>query len=214
MKLWLSRKRDLEPENLLEQLGSDNFLRLAFPVSLTEDVDSVLKIMPVAIHLPTLYDKVIFYLNNQEVHLPSRVYNAETRNGLLDTLSEKQKTIYACIHSRNHDGYVRENSLKYLIENQTDWSVPYILQLLGEYVVEITQIIENDVKKIDKDRVSHFALINPKFICLIRHRVISYWDCYYRGEYPVFSEYPAYKVMDSLGLWDDRDGKKLLRVRT
>jgi len=52
--------------------------------------------------------------------------------------------------------------------------------LIGEYVVEILQLIEQNLPDLDRLTFRQFAEENPQFLATTRRRVASYWDCYYR----------------------------------
>ncbi len=51
---------------------------------------------------------------------------------------------------------------------------------LGQYVIEILQLLEARVQHLDKSVYRNFLLTNPEFLALTAQRVISYWDCFYR----------------------------------
>jgi len=95
-----------------------------------------------------------------------------------------------------------------LLHGKTDYFVvAFIFQLLGEYVIEILEIID---KLIDEKNIGLYARFideNPKLWQKTESRVISYWDAYYRRpQYPEYlppkyasrKEYIGQKIVDRL----------------
>jgi hypothetical protein len=80
------------------------------------------------------------------------------------------------------------------------WVAPYLVQLLGEYVVEITRAIVES-QGVAKRHFAAFAGENPAFVALTRTRVISYWNAYQRrhGERcRRLAEWPELRFVDGL----------------
>ncbi len=145
-------------------------------------------------------------VNNEVIQIPERHHLQKIQNvHIFDRLSakdaglsDKQRAIIDCFYSRHCDGYVRENHCKKIIQYSLnhEWVVPYILRLTGEYVVEILDIIASNLDKINNPLFNTFIKNNKEFYELIRQRVQSYWNCYYRTAYPKKNEYPGFKIMD------------------
>lgn len=87
-----------------------------------------------------------------------------------------------------------------------DWCAPFVVQLLGEYVVEICI----DVEELLADGATtypnvarglqHFAESSPAFMALTRARATSYWSEYYRADFPHINTYPAIRALDQIRL--------------
>ena len=58
--------------------------------------------------------------------------------------------------------------------------MPYVMQLIGEYIYNILDEIDREFDLIDADVLKQFVDENPRFMAQTKQRVISYWDCYYR----------------------------------
>ena len=116
----------------------------------------------------------------------------------------------ACIFTRHHDGFVRQKYLERLLLRKELWIPPFVLQLVGEYVIEIIHRIARHIDVLRSDSYSQFVAENPDFIALTKRRIISYWDCYYRLTYPRFRDYVGFQVIDSLNLWRVQDAGRLL----
>jgi hypothetical protein len=83
------------------------------------------------------------------------------------------------------------------------WVVPFVVQLIGEYVAEILGDIREGLVDLDvrgseqRRRFGRFVAENPSFFDLIRQRVASYWNCYYQSTYRR-SDYPGFLLVSSL----------------
>ena len=83
--------------------------------------------------------------------------------------------------------------------------VPFVLQLLGEYVVEILRLLHTNVAVLRGEDYARFAAQNPRFVERTKSRIVRYWDCYNRREYPRLVEYPGFLVAEALDWWKPRD---------
>lgn len=88
--------------------------------------------------------------------------------------------------SRHHDGYVRERCIRQVLKVNEKFVLPFIIQLLGEYVIEIIECIYNERESIDKSSLTRFIKENPVHFHRIHQRVYSYWDCFYRAACPKY----------------------------
>jgi hypothetical protein len=67
---------------------------------------------------------------------------------------------------------------------------------VGEYVVEILRVIQENLTYLEKSIYADFVRANPDFLNLTEQRVASYWDCYYRS---IKKEaYPGFLILDFL----------------
>jgi hypothetical protein len=191
-------------------------------VSITDEVDSVLAIVPsdnLELHqygwkagIPgyiTEYNIGSIKINGEELHIPERIYFPDIESKYFDGLGIIQKIFISCLYTRHYDGHVREKYLNFLFKEEQEWISPFVLKLLAEYVIEIMYKIEANISYLDKNVYTHFALENPWFVSNCRRKIISYWHYYYT---PIpFNSYPSYKVFQSLGLWTGHQGRRLLR---
>lgn len=81
--------------------------------------------------------------------------------------------------------------------------VPFVVQLTGEYVLEILGTIGMGVPGLaapgsaDRRLYGEFIERNPDFFARAERRVVSYWSCYYRWKYEVFGTYPGSALMEA-----------------
>lgn len=176
-------------------------VRTAFPKELSVDVDSVLNNIPLSTIPPTLNDIGPVSINGETLHIPSRIYWQQPDQAVIDKLTGVQVLILTCLYSRSSDGFVRERFIESIVRNPEIWVIPYIIQLLGEYVIELIYFIEQNLDCLNKKQFSIFKKENPDFIRLTKERITSYRNVYRRKEIFNLKDDPAYKVMHQLDLW-------------
>ncbi len=138
----------------------------------------------------------------ERIEIPARLYGTDLEGA--KTIGAKAKLVRACLLSRHHDGFVREAQIARLLESPTEWSLPYLVQLTAEYVVEIHDKIRLGVEAIPRPLIDAFAKENPKFVEKTKQRVISYWYCYHRNDVDV-TDLAASQILGAFGWWRKRD---------
>jgi hypothetical protein len=148
----------------------------AFPSSVRDDVLAMVSILPANPHAVGHFEVQV---NGETIEIPNRVYH---KPALIDVskLDSFQRHLVDCILTRHGDGHVRQQHLEKIIGSNQPWVPAYVIQLLGEYVIEILQLLEARLQHLDKSVYRNFLLTNPEFLALTEQRVISYWDCFYR----------------------------------
>jgi hypothetical protein len=190
-----------KPSNLKFRIHS------AFPISVAEEVDIALNYIPEDTifknnaHKYSSCDIGQINIYGESIFIPYRIYTKETECEL-NGLEKACQTIISCWYSRHYDGHIRQKYLQNILQNQEAWVSPYILQLVGEYVIEIIESIQINTSSIPKEGFAEFLENNGEFSEVLRQRVISYWNCFYRRLFPKFLNYPGFIVGKSLGLWD------------
>ncbi|MFF3595310.1 hypothetical protein [Kitasatospora indigofera] len=184
----------------------------AFPVELSGDAEAVLAIMPVSRFRPL--DPFSVVVEGQRVSIPGRLYNDEPPTDALASLSSRQRQLLHCLYSRHHDGMVRQRHLAKVVGSVDPWVVPFLVQLVGEYVVEILIVICDELRDLAMPGTSShlaygkFIVDNPAFFARTQRRVVSYWSCYYRSAYASFQGYPGCTLLELLrSAASDRAGR-------
>jgi hypothetical protein len=183
----------------------------AFPSGLTSDVEAVLNAIPVAKHEPSKSDIGVITVEGECLHIPSRIYFPEPAQEFLSELSKQQRVILACLYTRHHDGFVREKWLKQIINAEEKWTVPFVLQFTGEYIIEIIKFLSDNVESLKREHYSNFIKANSDFTIKTSQRILSYWECYFRGVSPVFINYCGYKTANEIGLWNCKVASRLIK---
>lgn len=162
------------------QINKEKLLK-AFPTNLTQDVEIVADFLVdknFDIH-PTVEQEII--LNGEKLIIPGRIYFDTPTETIENTLTTTQRIILNCIYLRHNNGFVRQKCLEKLIENGEDYYViPFIFQLLGEYVMEILEVVDKHINGQTICNYLKFISENPRYSQQTESRMISYWDVYHR----------------------------------
>lgn len=142
-------------------------------------------------------------VGNELLNIPYRIYNDAPPATALDPLEPAQRRVLAALFTRHHDGRVRQASLETLLSDDATWIVPYVVVLLGEYVVEIADVVDRRLPTDDvgRQRFVRFVADNPDLMRRVSARAVSYWNCYYRLTYPERSTYPAIAALIEIDSW-------------
>lgn len=188
-----------------------NVLRGAFPKALRSEVDAVLSILPFddnnvkcteqqTIRLENLISpwSSTSRLDDEVLTIPDRVYFNEPDAEDERKLTGIQKIILNCIYLRHHDGYIRQRRLEGLLGKSDNWIIPFTIQLLGEYVVEILPVLDRHINDKTIEGYVKFTRENPNYWKQIKNRMISYWNEYYRRQYPKLNDYPGQELEDKI----------------
>jgi hypothetical protein len=139
-------------------------------------------------------------MDGERLHLPYRVYyDRDLLRAQISSSHGSVKLIRLCLGTRHYDGYLRQECLLGLLNNGIPWLIPYLLQLAGEYVVEIAEDVANAIVEWDRDTLRAFAMENPNYLATLARRVTSYWNCYHRRAYPDRQGYPGARVLAVVG---------------
>ena len=187
-----------------------SLLLRAFPSLARAAAHQAVDLVPPADYSPTgmihetnnaIWPAVTFL--GEHLEIPDRIYNTFPARAFKH-LAPLSRAAAGCIYTRHHDGRVRQHGLELALSADADWSAPFVVQLLGEYVVEICIDVEKllaDGSMTHPDAVRglhHFADSNPAFMALTRARATSYWSAYYRADFPHVDTYPAIRVLDQI----------------
>jgi hypothetical protein len=134
-------------------------------------------------------------LGNELISVPYRIYYDPPVPETL-RLTGRQSEILDCLFTRHHDGLIRQKHLARIIRSHDAWIPCFVVPLVGEYVVEILQLIHDNLTCLERSIYADFVRANPEFLALTEQRVISYWDCYYRSIKR--DEYPGFLIMNFL----------------
>ena len=106
--------------------------------------------------------------------------------------------IALCLGTRHHDGHLREACARQLLQQERAWTVPFVVHLCGEYVLEIVEVIGAALPAWNADALARYLRENSAYLDTLERRNVSYWNCYYRGQYPVWDSYPGRRTMAAL----------------
>jgi len=163
----------------------------AFPAALHGDVLAALAVLP---ENPRVFGTFSVRVGGEAVMLPERIYHPTI--AVADKLTPLQQELIHCLMTRHQDGFVRQEYLARIIGSRRPWVCPFVVKLVGEYVIEILQVIQQNLGGLDSSMYRHFLTENPEFLAITGQRVVSYWDCYYRDHRR--GEYVGFQVLEYL----------------
>jgi hypothetical protein len=135
-------------------------------------------------------------VDGETLRIPYRLYyDPDLLRRELSNSQAAARLILLCLGTRHYDGYLRQECLRELLKNEEPWLTPYVVQLAGEYVVEIAEDISSAIVERNPATLQTFVLENPAYLATLERRVTSYWSCYHRHAYPERHCYPGAKVL-------------------
>jgi hypothetical protein len=169
-----------------------------FPAAILPAALTLLRVLPIVELAPALQGFKV-RVQGELLSAPYRVYYqlSDLRSAITNSTGET-RSLALCLGTRHWDGFVREECLRQIIAIDQPWAAPFVIQLLGEYVIEIVEVIAAAIPAMDAGRFSEFVLENPEFMATTRRRATSYWDCYYRRHFPKLQTYPAITALDAI----------------
>lgn len=142
-------------------------------------------------------------VDGETLRIPYRLYydpellRQELLRQELNKTEPAARHILLCLGTRHCNGYLRQECLQALLECEASWLTPYLLQLAGEYVVEIAEEVANAIGERSPATLRAFASENPSYLATLERRVTSYWNCH-RHAYPDRNDYPGTRVVAAL----------------
>jgi hypothetical protein len=137
------------------------------------------------------------------VLIPVRLHFASQAQILPE--SDRAWLFARALQTRSTDGFERQCAMRDLLQHRDAWASPFIISLIGEYVVEILDDISEALSPEMEQILGVFIADNKALWETTKHRVTSYWDVYYRGRYGsrpghVYSreDYVGFKIVDRL----------------
>lgn len=174
----------------------------AFPSPLQAKVESLVGVIPAAEH--PAHESFEAVVGDERVAIPGRIYNALAVGDEAAALDTTGALMLRAFYTRHHDGHVREQSVQGIVEVCDLWVAPFVVHLVGEYVVEIVQVIDTALSDLTVERslqqrtYGRFVASNPALIERTASRVASYWNEYYRAESATLSDYLPWRLLTRL----------------
>jgi hypothetical protein len=164
----------------------------AFPAFLRDDALEVVSVLPQPSWNTGTFS---VYVGGETMSVPYRIYHDPA---LIDAthLTARQRELLDCLLTRHHNGFVRERHLAGILCAHSEWVPPFVVQLVGEYVLEILQVVSSNLDHLDRQLYRSFLQANPGYFALTKQRVISYWNCYYRWQRR--ADYAGFRILDFL----------------
>lgn len=121
---------------------------------------------------------VVVRVGGEELVIPYRIYHLD-HEGVFADPTETQSILYSCLLTRHHNGRVRQRHLEGILSVHEPWVAPFVVQLTGEYAIQILETVESHLPTLDPVLYSRFIRDNQAYFQTTHARMISYWDRYY-----------------------------------
>ncbi len=118
-------------------------------------------------------------VEGQGVLIPARLHFASDRLGL--TESDEAWRFACALQTRSNNGFERQRAVRNLLADLQPWAAPFIVALIGEYIIEILDDIAASLTPENTRTLGAFVIQNEAYWNTTKRRVISYWDVYYRS---------------------------------
>ena len=118
-------------------------------------------------------------VESETVLIPARLHFAS--QGLALTESDEAWHFVRALQTRSSDGFERQRAARDLLKNLRPWAAPFVVALIGEYIVEILEDISAAMTPELERTLGAFIAHNAAFWNTTKCRVTSYWDVYYRS---------------------------------
>lgn len=122
-------------------------------------------------------DRFAVHVGREELLIPYRLHFAA--EGAEARRDECWRYVRA-LQTRSNDGFQRQRAVQDLVQGTRPWEAPFVVALLGEYVVEILGDVADALDPALEQRLAQFIVDNPAFWATTKRRVTSYWNVYYR----------------------------------
>jgi hypothetical protein len=138
----------------------------------------------------------------QRVLIPARLHFASNRLRLAE--NDEAWLFARALQTRSNDGFERQRAARDLLADLQPWAAPFVVALIGEYVVEILDDIAATLTPESSRMLASFIVNNANYWSTTKSRVASYWNVYYRGHGSEArrafrrDEYIGYKLIDRL----------------
>jgi hypothetical protein len=145
-------------------------------------------------------DPDLVALGEEVLMMPPRLYYSPIAIDAAISLSGDSAVVAACLGSRHGDGYIRQRSIEALVADPRAWSIPYIVDALGEYLLEILQVMGGRVPgNLEKEYAEYLVANEDRFLRLCR-KCVSYWNEFdrfrNRSLFPDWNLYPGAQIIN------------------
>lgn len=179
---------------MLTSVGVE-LLAEAFPGRLLSEAALAAEAVLEHLHEKQWTDRFEVIVGAEAVSIPHRLHFSSS----LPAEREAGETylIGKCLEARSNDGFQRQRAVRQLLMDVQPWCAPFIVALIGEYIIEILRDIHDGLTPQASAVLADFIRANPVYWQLTEQRVVSYWNVYYRAQVRR-SEYIGFKLLKTL----------------
>lgn len=117
----------------------------------------------------------------ETVLVPARLHFVSDQPALLE--SHQAWRFARALQTRSNDGFERQRAARDLLRSMEPWAAPFIVALIGEYIVEILEDISDALTPELEQTLAAFIADNEALWATTKRRVTSYWNVYYRSSW-------------------------------
>jgi hypothetical protein len=144
------------------------------------------------------WDSFVAHVEGQRVSIPNRLHFVSSLNLPAD---DDARVFVSALQTRSTDGFERQRALGDIIHLPEPWTAPFVVALIGEYIIEILDDIFLALTPELEKVLGAFAFDNPALWETTKRRVMSYWDVYYRRRhggrgYFARTDYVGFRLVD------------------
>ncbi len=186
-----------EVNNVIQEVSFDSGFPERFRNEYAHVISMISKAGTVSVKVTDAYnsEKEIYVLTDgTQIKFPYRIY-CPVDDHAYSQLTDIEKLIYDCIFTRHNDGYIREKHIRNLLRSDIpEWCFPYIVRSSADYVLAIVNAIYDRLKQCDNSLLQTFCRNNPGIVRTNYRRAYSYWNVYYRRDFPELRAYVGMKL--------------------
>ncbi|QAY78438.1 hypothetical protein [Sphingosinicella sp. BN140058] len=154
-------------------------LAQAFPAALRTEALAAGEAIMARLHRDYPTRRYPVRVAGEEILIPDRLHLRSTFG--VSALAGTPRLMTRCLETRSLDGYQRQRAVREVLDDIQTWAVPFVIELIGSYVVEILSDIHAALTPKKIATIVPFLAANPGYWRCIRAQVMSYWDVYYRN---------------------------------
>lgn len=124
-------------------------------------------------------ERFVVRSEGQSVLIPARLRFASERLRLPE--SDAAWRFARALQTRSNDGFERQRAARDLLVDLQPWGAPFVVALIGEYIVEILEDIAAALTPEVARTLGDFIVHNEAYWQTTKQRVASYWNVYYRA---------------------------------
>ncbi len=174
----------------------------AFPSSIAIPNAELINDLAATASLPVWDDPDLVELGQEVLLMPPRLYYSAAVVDAAMSLTGDRAIVAACLGTKSNDGYLRQRSIETLVANPRDWSIPYLVDALGDYVLEILQVMDGRVPGELESKYAEYLVANEERFLRRCRRCVSYWNEFDRFRsrrlYPDWDSYPGARLIVDL----------------
>lgn len=182
--------------------NSESIQSQAFPPEIAAENLEIIESLAASAVFNSWRDPIDVLFEGGKLLLPSRLYYSVEQVDAAIGGSGDGVLVAACLGSRCDDGFLRQRSIEALLREPRPWSVPYLVEAVGEHVLEILQALDGQIPEELRPHLADYLVANESRFLYRCRQCVSYWNQFdryrYDGLYPDWNDYPGARIIATL----------------